>query len=470
MLTYDLSENDMPIYEKLYTLIKKDIEKGYFNNSKLPSKRNLANHLNISLTTVQSAYEQLISEDYIYSIPKKGYYINNKFLGTKNFCFEQDNKKIDIPQKKIEECTLDKKIDLRLDNFNTELFPFSVWLKLKRKIVSQYGKILLNKSDSNGIYALRRAIANHLYSFRGVRVNPNNIVIGAGTEYLYNLLIQLLGREKIFGVENPGYSKISKIYKSNNVKIDYISVNEKGLNLEELKTKKIDILHITPNHHFPLGLTMDEDTRVRLLNWTNNNERFIVEDDFDSEFTFLGRPMPTLQSIDNNQKVIYMNTFSKTLAPSIRISYMILPDNLMKKYNNNLDFYSCTVSTFDQYTLEKFISEGYFDKHLNRLKKDFRKKRDLLITTLKNSKSRNIYTITGENSGLNFILKIDTKISDKDLIRKSEERGLLISSISQFYVESKKAPQHSIVINYERLGELQAKKIAEILDEILLPN
>lgn len=465
MLTYDLTNNDKPIYEMLYDYIKLDIINKNLKSDKLPSKRKLANHLNISLTTVQNAYEQLVCEGYIYSIPKKGYYINKQF---NSICNKQKKLSKNTALKKENTNNTNILYDLRTSNVATEIFPFSIWLKLRRQVVSTLDKKLLVKSESIGIPELRHSICEHLYSFRGLNVDPNQVIIGAGTEYLYNLLIQLLGRNNTFAIEDPGYNKLEKIYKSNDVKIDYIPIDVEGIELEKLYKKNINILHISPNHHFPLGITMSKQKRIELLNWANrNDDKYIIEDDYDSEFTFSGKPIPTLQSIDDNEKVIYMNTFSKTIAPSMRISYMILPKKLMEKYNKALNFYSSTVSTFDQYTLSKFISDGYYEKHLNRLKNNFRNKRDCLITALNKSKSKNKYKIFGEHSGLNFIIEINTTIDDATLVEKAKKQGLYISCLSEYYLHNKNVKNHCAVINYTQIKEIQSKKIATIFDKIL---
>ena len=220
-----------------------------------------------------------------------------------------------------------------------------------------------------GIMALRQAIADYLHAFRGMVVNPEQIIVGAGTEYLYGLLIQLLGDDKIYGIENPGYPKIAKIYDSMHVSYSAIDLDEHGVCIYSLEDHQIDIMHLSPSHHFPTGIITPISRRYELLGWASKDEnRYIIEDDYDSELRLGGKPIPTLQSIDVSDKVIYMNTFTKTLSSTVRISYMVLPASLTELFYKKLSFYSCTVSNFEQYTLARFMESGSFEKHINRLR------------------------------------------------------------------------------------------------------
>lgn len=239
-------------------------------------------------------------------------------------------------------------------------------------------------SPSGGIRELREAICQYLYQFRGMKVTPEQVVVGAGTEYLYGLLIQLLGRSRRFAVENPGYRKIPMIYEKNGVSCSYIPLDAHGVRIDALTESGADILHISPSHHFPTGIITPVSRRHELLNWAAASEhRYIIEDDYDSEFRLGGRPLPTLQSIDTIEKVIYINTFTKSLSSTIRISYMILPPHLMRRFQKELGFYSCTVSNFEQYTLTRFLSEGYFEKHINRMRKYYRNQRNAILDCIK---------------------------------------------------------------------------------------
>ena len=347
MLTYDLSKIKGPLYEGIYTYIKEDIQKSRLKaDEKMPSKRALAKNLGVSIITIENAYDQLIGEGYLYTLPRKGYYVSrienlSKFQATSTLS-------LDIHYPKPSKAT----INLSNNHIDSDDFPFSVWARLMRETISTKENALIKNSTCGGVYELRQAIANHLASFRGMNVDPDQIVIGAGTEYLYGVLIQLLGAEKTVCLENPGYKKIAQIYQSHHVNCTYANLDASGISMEEIRASGAEVVHISPTHHFPTGITMPIKRRYELLSWANEKEkRMIIEDDYDSEFRLNGKPIPPLQTIDTSGKVIYVNTFSKSLAPTIRISYMVLPRNLANLYYEKLAFYTCTVSTFEQYTL-----------------------------------------------------------------------------------------------------------------------
>ena len=288
-------------------------------------------------------------------------------------------------------------------------------------------------SPSGGIRELREAICQYLYQFRGMKVTPEQVVVGAGTEYLYGLLIQLLGRSRRFAVENPGYRKIPMIYEKNGVSCSYIPLDAHGVRIDALAESGADILHISPSHHFPTGIITPVSRRHELLNWAAASEhRYIIEDDYDSEFRLGGRPLPTLQSIDTIEKVIYINTFTKSLSSTIRISYMILPPHLMRRFQKELGFYSCTVSNFEQYTLTRFLSEGYFEKHINRMRKYYRNQRNAILDCIKKHPASADIQITEENAGLHFLIHFPSALSDEEIVRRAADAGIRISALSQY--------------------------------------
>ena len=249
-----------------------------------------------------------------------------------------------------------------------------MWAKLTRENVAGRSDKLLEVSESSGIYELREAIAGHLASFRGLHASPDQIVVGAGTEYLYGLIIKLLGKDKKYCVEDPGYRKISQIYEAEGVKHAFGKMDGSGLLVSELVRTKADIAHISPTHHFPTGITMPIGRRGEIMAWAMEEEgRYIVEDDYDSEFRLAGRPVPSLFSTDNNNKVIYMNTFSKTISPSLRVGYMVLPKCLVDRFDVRLGFYSCTVPTFEQLVIAELINNGDFERHINRVRRNQRR-------------------------------------------------------------------------------------------------
>lgn len=471
MLTYSFEDigNDT-LYEHLYKAVKNDILNGTLAPmQKLPSKRSFAKNLSISTITVENAYSQLLAEGYIFSVPKKGYYVSN-FSNPllSNTDIKSDFQNTDITDSRnLPEVA--GGINLTTNHINADNFPFSIWSKLIREVISNEKASLMKPLPSAGSYELRSSIAKHLLDYRGLNVSPEQIIIGAGTEYLYSIIIQLMGRKSVYGLEDPGYKKISKIYNSHKVACTYIPITASGINMDVLRKSNADIMHISPSHHFPTGIVTSIGTRYKLLEWANENAaRYIIEDDYDSEFRLMGKPIPALLGIDTNEKVIYMNSFSKSLSSTIRISYMVLPAHLMEKYNKTLSFYSCTVSAFEQATLAKFISEGYFEKHINRMRNYYRKLRDTLLNAIRKSPLNSNCTILEENSGLHFLLKIKTDKSDAQLKSDAKSNGLIISCLSDYYMHHHSNDnEHIIIINYSGIDANDIDSIIEKLCQII---
>ena len=433
MLTYELKKSPgVPLYEALYRCIRGDILSGNLTaGTKLPSKRALAQNLEISKITVETAYNQLLAEGYISSQERNGYFVEA--------VAQHPQIRSENPP---EPRGVEKQYLLDLTSNGTEHFPFSVWSRLQREVMLDYGEKLLAPLPNQGIPELRQAIADHLEAFRGMHVDPNNILIGAGTDFLYNLLIQLLGRNKIYAVEEPGYSKIRKIYAAGGVVCVSAPMDDRGIIPDHLQGA--DVLHCSPSHHFPSGLVTPVSRRVELLNWANQ-EKWIIEDDYDSEFRFDAHPKPALQALDGKGRVIYMNTFSKSLAPSIRISYMVLPQQLMEEFRRRLGFYSCTVPSFEQYTLARFLSRGYFEKHINRMRKFYRQRRNRVVSLLKNCAFSDRLTIHEQDAGLHFLLQVKTDLTDRELTAALDRAGIRIRALSEYYHDSQ-IDRHCLVV------------------------
>ena len=450
MLTYELKKSPgVPLYEALYRCIRQDILSGRLAaGEKLPSKRALATHLEVSKITVEAAYNQLLAEGYIRSLEKVGYFVETLPKQSAEPVF-----------KEAKEPRQEDLIDLTGDS--PSHFPFSVWSRLQREVMLDLGEGLLLPLHKQGLPALRNAIARHLNQFRGMQVDPENILIGAGTDFLYNLLVQLLGRDKRYGVEEPGYSKIQKIYEAAGAACNLLTLDREGVDPEELGDTQV--LHISPSHHFPSGIVMSHNRRQTLLHWAAEKEdRWIIEDDYDSEFRFNAHPMPALHTLNGGEKVIYLNTFSKTLAPSIRISYMVLPGQLMAEFRKNLGFYSCTVPSFEQHTLERFLSRGHFEKHINRMRKFYKSIRNRVVDAIVHSPVANKLTILEEHAGLHFLVQVDLPLTDAQLVAKCRELGLRVAALSSYY-RFPEENSHCLVINYSGLTEESLTRLEEIL-------
>ena len=454
MLTYELKKSPgVPLYEALYRCIRSDILSGALNpGEKLPSKRTLAQNLEVSKITVETAYNQLLSEGYIRSEEKVGYFVEAVERHARP-------RPIAVPR----ETTEKQDVLLDLTANGTEHFPFSVWSRLQREVMLDYGEALLRPLPNRGIPELRQAIAGHLAAFRGMHVDPENILIGAGTDFLYNLLIQLLGRDKVYAVEEPGYGKIRKIYAAGGVECVSAPMDSLGVRPDGLGNA--DVLHFSPSHHFPTGLVTPVSRRMELLSWAKAG-KWIIEDDYDSEFRFDAHPKPAMQSLDGNGRVIYMNTFSKSLAPSIRISYMVLPGALMQQFQQKLGFYSCTVPSFEQCTLARFLSRGQFEKHINRMRKFYKNRRNRVVELLQTCAFSDRLTILEQDAGLHFLLQVDTLLTDRELTERLENAGIRVKALSEYF-HDRPEDRHCLVVNYSGLKEEQLQKALEQIENIM---
>lgn len=435
------------LYEQLYSDIKQDIISGRLaEGTKLPSKRAQAERLGISVVTVENAYAQLLAEGYISARERSGYYVCAAEFSLPQVSRENNPAEIvPIPESPAQ------------PPFGSELFPFSVWTRLMRTVILEKGSALLAPVPPGGAPELQRAISSHLKSYRGIDVPPHRIIVGAGTEYLNNLLVQLLGSGLTYAVENPGYHKPAQIYRLNGALCLPIGIDEHGLIADELYYKNVDVVHISPAHHFPTGIVMPISRRMELMKWASRRNGYIIEDDYDSEFRWGGRPLPTMFGMDASARVIYMNTFSMTIAPSVRISYACLPQELYERWVERLGFCSCPVPAFEQYTLARFIESGHFERHISRMRKHYRRVRELTLALAERHCGKG--SISEENSGLHFLLDIPAGSPLTDILKSC---GVRVTPLSEYYDESTAPPDNAagrFVVNYSAADE---KKLADM--------
>ena len=465
MLTYSLEKDGgESLYTQLYACIRRDILSGTLSpRQKLPSKRALAQHLEVSVITVKNAYEQLAAEGYIYTVEKKGYYVSP---------LESPLPPAAPPPLVPERPAEPVFLDLATGSLDRSYFPFTVWSRLMRQTILEEDTELLRSTPYNGAPALRRAIAAHLRQFRAMDVDPEQIIIGAGTELLYTLIIQLLGRDKRYAVEDPGYGKIAKIYQAHQVPLCRVGLDGGGLDITLLRRQPADVVHISPSHHYPTGIVMPITRRQELLRWAAEQpERYILEDDYDSEFRFVGRPIPTLFSVSENQRVIYLNTFSKTIAPSIRISYMILPPRLLDAWEEKMGFYSCTVPAFEQLTLTRFLDGGYFERHVSRMKKHYKARLQGLRALLAQPETARLCTARQAVAGLHFLLEFHTKERGQSLRAALGDAGLSAPLLSEFYLRKSPAEaERCAVVQYSGLTEADFAESLQKLSQRLTPE
>lgn len=452
MLTYQVTKKPgQPLYESLSRQIREDILSGALPaGEKLPSKRALAAQLHLGKTTVEAAYGQLLAEGLIVSREKSGFYVE---------AVPRREKRPTLPVSETPEKSAPK-VDLTAAN--TPHFPFSVWIKLQREVILDYDKQLLLPLPSQGIPELRQAISDHLAAFRGMEVSPDRILVGAGTDFLYNLLIQLLGRNRCYGVEEPGYRKIRRIYAAAGA--DWKTVPMDGSGILPEKLGEASVAHISPAHHFPTGLVMPMSRRRALLDWVRRGDRYIIEDDYDWEFRFQSRPLPALAQMEE-KRVIYINSFSKTLAPSIRISYLVLPEALAERFRRELGFYGGTVPSFEQYTLARFLSRGCFEKHLNRMRRFYTRQQAALVQLVEKRNSP-LFSIQEQPAGLHFLLRLNTPLPDGELLKRLEEKGVRAQTLSSFYASPTPESAHQLVVNYSALEEGDFEKALEVIEGV----
>lgn len=339
-------------YLQLYHQLRRDIVSGVYPlGTKMPSKRLIATETGVSVITVEHALAILCDEGYLESRERSGFFVS--FAAAD--CFP-------VSETETERRTT-------VSHGTEDEFPFPSLAKTMRRVLSEYGESILVKSPNNGCAELRGTIAAYLSRSRGISVQPGQIVIGSGAEYLYGLIVQLLGRERVFALEDPSYDKIRRVYQAHGVTCEMLRLGSDGIRSDELTRASATVLHVTPFHSFPTGITTSAAKRSEYLAWAAGRDAILIEDDFDSEFSENKKPLQTLYSMDRRGCVIYINTFSHSLAPSMRMGYMVLPEALMARYRERLGFYSCSVPLFDQYVLARFISQGYFERHLNRLRR-----------------------------------------------------------------------------------------------------
>jgi GntR family transcriptional regulator/MocR family aminotransferase len=449
---------NLPLYEYLYRRIRADILAGTLKaGEKLPSKRALAEHLRVSVITVENAYAQLEAEGYLLAEPRRG-------------CFAARVERAPaarapapiVPEEAAKSWTL----DLKTNRVDDSRFPFSAWSRLTRQVLSEEGTALLAPIPHQGLPALRRAIAEDLRDYRGMQVSPEQILVGAGAEYLYLQLAQLLGRDTVLAVEDPGYPRIRQVYEKSGVRCAPVPLDGEGLEPEALRRSGAQAVHISPSHHYPTGLVMPIRRRQELLRWAQERDGTVIEDDYDSEFRFSGRPIPPLQSIDRDGRVVYINTFSQTIAPSMRMGFMVLPPRLLARWRRELGFYACTVPATEQAVLARFLSGGQYEQHLSRMRNEYRLRRAAVLDAFRKSAFARRISITERGAGLHFLMRLTTARTDGALRARAEERGVRLGFLSEYAARPDPAYGHTLVVNYAGLEPARLPEAMALLEEI----
>ena len=455
-------DSRFPMYRQIYDHIKNEIQKGKMKaGEKLPSSRILAKNLCISRSTVDMAYDQLLAEGYIESVPCKGYYV----CQMEGIYF--DRKKKEFPEVNSGQKPSDTvyRWDFALNGIAPGGFPHNIWRKLSREVLSQEGDSLFQLGDPCGEPGIRQAVAEYLHSARGVDCDPGQIIIGAGNDYLLMLLWVILGKNRKIAMENPTYLSAYYDFLHMGSHILPVGHDEQGIRIEELEKTEADTVYVMPSHQFPMGMVMPLKRRTELLKWAGAREgRYIIEDDYDSEFRYKGQPIPALSGFDQKGCVIYLGTFSKSLAPSVRVSYMVLPRELMNTYLSLEHLFSVTVSRTDQKILELFLREGYYERHLNRMRAVYKNKHDLMVKCLKDMS--HICTFSGENAGVHLLVEFCNGLTEQEAVFRAKESGIKVYGVSEYRIQKTSKEENMVLLGYATLREEDIEKAMKSLKKI----
>lgn len=450
------SEAETPLYLQLYKGIKKQILKGILEpQEKLPSKRWWMDEYNLSQNTVENTLFLLQEEGYIVSKPRKGYYVteltnlqslySSYVLHSENTMdAEEDSKANDNINTRIaassEQVTETAILyDFTYSGIDTAHMPTQLFKRITRDVYEELDDEWAFQGEVQGYAPLRQSICDYLRQSRGFYARPEQVVISAGTEYLFHIIFKLLP-QKVFGLENPGYHLLHQLFETGDVTYKPICLDELGVCIDELDQKGVDVACITPSHQFPTGLIMPLNRRSQLLHWAEEAEgRFIIEDDYDSEFKYQGRPLPALKALDRQGKIIYLGSFSKSISPAIRMSYMVLPDTLVAKYRERVPYFGCPVGTVSQKILNRFISESHFEKHLNRMRTLYKKKRGLLVQALQReseSALKRPVVVRGADAGLHLVITFPEGLDEAEFMAQCKKSGINIDSLRHYYMKT----------------------------------
>ncbi|WP_342507608.1 PLP-dependent aminotransferase family protein [Sporosarcina sp. FSL K6-2383] len=457
MLLIKLEKNQsVPLYEQIYDQIRRDITNGKLPiGMKLPSKRKLSDFLNISQTTVEFAYSQLVAEGFISSKPRKGYYVQ----AIEELAYVQP---VELTAKSIHRKKEDVSIDFSPGKIDTESFPFTQWRKYAKDVIDESSQNLLLLGHPHGDSELRQEIARYLYHSRGVDCTPEQVIIGSGTEQLMPLVIRILGKNATYAIEDPGYPLTHHVFFHNDRKAIPIAVDEEGLDVRALQRSGATVAYVTPSHQFPTGTVLSAARRTALVNWASaQDEHFIIEDDYDSEFRYTGRPIPSLQGMDKGGNVIYLSTFSKSLMPSLRIAYMVLPPVLLDRYEKAFIYYAATVPRLDQHILARFMADGHFSRHLNRMRKIYRRKLQVLAEAL--TAYAPYISFSGDEAGMHIIITVHTHATEDSLVEAASLANIRVYGLNG-YRTAPMTGEPSFLIGF---GGLSVDEIAETVDALM---
>lgn len=419
------------LYEQIYEYIREEIRKGnLLQDERLPSARFLSEYLQVSRTTVDMAYGQLAAEGYLIAKPRSGYFVGDVRELYNTGAADAHGKAEPACRTEVPE----KRYDFSPNAIDMSQFPYATWKRITKNIMVDARSHMFALGEPQGDIELRRTICRYLHGSRGVNCDPEQIIVGAGNDFLLLLLEKILGRHIHVAMENPTYIRAYKIFRSFAYPISLIPMDAKGIRVDELEKSGAKLAYVMPSRQYPTGISMPIGRRMELLRWADEEEgRYLIEDDYDSEFRYKGKPLPSLQASDRLGRVIYIGTFSKAIAPAIRVSYMVLPYSLLERYRRECGFFSSTVSRIDQTILNEFISDGYFERYLNKMRKLYRTKHDFLLGELKDFEKN--FTLSGENAGLHVLLADRKGRSEEELEGAAAKADVKVYGMGAFCME-----------------------------------
>ncbi|MFT8316728.1 MAG: PLP-dependent aminotransferase family protein [Sporolactobacillus sp.] len=454
-------ESPLPLYQQLFQYFVHEMTQSRLPfGSRLPSKRKLSAFLKIGLNTIDCAYQQLLAEGYIESKPRSGMFVIYK----KEQISLPVRPKISPKPEPIDSNKIPT-IDFSHGKVDTEHFPFSAFRKYSRDLYSDEGSIFFQNGPFQGSLALRQEIAAYLYQSRGVICDFTQVVIGSGTQILLEQILHLIPQDVPFAMENPGFHRVGDLVRYMGRKLIPLPVESDGLALAPLKNLKNGVIYVTPSHQFPLGMILPITKRMALIDWTREKEnRLVIEDDYDGEFRYAGKPIPSLQGLDEGRTVIYLGTFSKSLLPSLRVSYAVLPKKLVKSYQNSFSLLKQTASTINQELIRLFMQNGDWSRHLNRMRVIYKRKHQIIVQAIRENLIP-MAQIIDENSGLHLILEINNGMDENKLITRALAYQVTVYPTSIYYTSAQKPDHPRLLLGYAGLSELQIQKGIQLLKE-----
>lgn len=450
----------VPLYEQIYEYIKSNIQNGKIRcGDKLPSTRALARYLEVSRSTVELAYEQLLAEGYVESEPCRGFFVSQ--------IEELYQWKPAIEKPKGKQCKKESvyQYDFSPRGIDLNSFPYGIWRKLSKEVLCDDKAELFSLGDSQGEYELRETICRYLYQARGVNCEPEQIIVGAGNDYLLMLLSTILGKAYKIAFENPTYRQAYRLFENMGYHTVAVDMDVRGMRVDRLAETGADIAYVMPSHQYPLGIVMPVKRRMELLKWAaEKEERYIIEDDYDSEFRYKGKPIPALQGYDREEKVIYIGTFSRSIAPAIRVSYLVLPRPLFEAYHEKCRFLNSTVSRVDQLIIQRFIQQGYYERHLNKMRALYKSRHDVMVSSLK--PLLKFCRLSGENAGVHLLLEFPAGVTEEELVGRAAESGIKVYGASGYDIECAERKNATILLGYANMQEERIKEAVGILSTV----